>query len=306
MSKILIGNVRGKPGADGTNGTDGFSPTIEVERNTDTEYALNITTKDGKITTPNLKGANGKDSYTKDEIIEMVSKSELGTSTAQLSKPYITVYVNANTGDDLNTGGSESKAMKTFAGVVAKYPLGNLVIVLSGGKEYEIDKIVNFNNRTIMLSTGSSSNPAVIKGASSGITLFRLNSSTLILSNVIINLNDGDSFLRAVGNCSVSIGDYYAVGFYMTGTGTAKVISVYNVDINYGNGLANLFLNLRLARFYGQDGTLNVLSQSSASSRCLAVARISGVTKDSNAFWVNGSDTAMSQINDTTNYVVNW
>lgn len=35
------------------------SPTISVLENTDTSYVLNITDKDGTITTPNLKGANG-------------------------------------------------------------------------------------------------------------------------------------------------------------------------------------------------------------------------------------------------------
>lgn len=37
------------------------SPTISVLENTDASYVLNITDKDGTITTPNLKGANGTD-----------------------------------------------------------------------------------------------------------------------------------------------------------------------------------------------------------------------------------------------------
>lgn len=51
--------VNGVDGKDGTNGTDGFSPTIAVNTNTETEYTLKITNKDGVITTPNLKGKDG-------------------------------------------------------------------------------------------------------------------------------------------------------------------------------------------------------------------------------------------------------
>lgn len=52
-------------------GQDGFSPTITVKENTDTSYVLTITTEDGVIETPNLKGQDGTtmdDVYTKAEI----------------------------------------------------------------------------------------------------------------------------------------------------------------------------------------------------------------------------------------------
>lgn len=61
----LIG-AEGQPGADGsdgvngTDGSDGFSPVItENEDNTDSIYKLDITTAEGTLTTPNLKGADG-------------------------------------------------------------------------------------------------------------------------------------------------------------------------------------------------------------------------------------------------------
>ena len=58
----------GSPGADGTNGTDGkdgFSPTIvENSANDDNTYKLDITTKTGSFTTPNLKGSSGTTSTT--------------------------------------------------------------------------------------------------------------------------------------------------------------------------------------------------------------------------------------------------
>lgn len=52
-------------GTTGTPGEDGFSPTIvENENNDDSTYKLDITTKTGKLTTPNLKGENGTSTET--------------------------------------------------------------------------------------------------------------------------------------------------------------------------------------------------------------------------------------------------
>lgn len=48
--------VDGVDGQDGQDGQDGFSPTIVVKTDTETEYVLTITTKDGSFDTPNLKG----------------------------------------------------------------------------------------------------------------------------------------------------------------------------------------------------------------------------------------------------------
>lgn len=42
-------------GAPGEDGADGYTPSIEVETDTDTEYRLNIINKDMTITTPNLR-----------------------------------------------------------------------------------------------------------------------------------------------------------------------------------------------------------------------------------------------------------
>lgn len=51
---------QGVTGQNGEDGTDGFSPTIvENANNSDSVYKLDITTKTGTLTTPNLKGADG-------------------------------------------------------------------------------------------------------------------------------------------------------------------------------------------------------------------------------------------------------
>lgn len=50
----------GSPGENGQPGNDGFSPTItENADNSDEVYRLDVETKDGKFTTPNLKGGSG-------------------------------------------------------------------------------------------------------------------------------------------------------------------------------------------------------------------------------------------------------
>lgn len=70
----------GAPGKDGKNGTDGFSPTItENVDNNDTLYKLDITTKEGKIITPNLRGENGKDGVAATISVGKVSAGEAGT-----------------------------------------------------------------------------------------------------------------------------------------------------------------------------------------------------------------------------------
>lgn len=52
--------IPGKDGTPGKEGEDGFSPVIEPNDGNDEEtYKLDITTKMGSFTTPNLKGANG-------------------------------------------------------------------------------------------------------------------------------------------------------------------------------------------------------------------------------------------------------
>jgi uncharacterized protein YjaZ len=45
----------------GDKGEDGYSPTITEAVNTDTEYRLEVTTKDGTFTTPNLKAKEQKE-----------------------------------------------------------------------------------------------------------------------------------------------------------------------------------------------------------------------------------------------------
>ena len=42
-----------RPGIDGADGKDGFSPTITVHKDTKTEYVLKVTNKDGSYLTPN-------------------------------------------------------------------------------------------------------------------------------------------------------------------------------------------------------------------------------------------------------------
>lgn len=54
---------QGLTGSPGTDGSDGISPTIDVISETDSEYILRITDKNGSITTPNLRGDNSTGNY---------------------------------------------------------------------------------------------------------------------------------------------------------------------------------------------------------------------------------------------------
>lgn len=97
-------------GRDGINGLDGISPTIAVNTDTDSEYKLDITDKNGTFTTPNLKGGGGggsfdlTDYYTKievDELIKDVPKGEDGFSPAlavkeQTDTTYVLTVTDAN------------------------------------------------------------------------------------------------------------------------------------------------------------------------------------------------------------------
>ena len=69
-NQINAGYVKGADGKDGEVGQNGFSPIVtEDESNNDETYKLNIETKDGVITTPNLKGSRIEESFTLDRTL---------------------------------------------------------------------------------------------------------------------------------------------------------------------------------------------------------------------------------------------
>ena len=71
----------GAPGQTGSPGADGFSPTItENSGNTDSVYKLDITTKTGSLTTPNLKGASGSRVFIADSSTTIATLWELMTN----------------------------------------------------------------------------------------------------------------------------------------------------------------------------------------------------------------------------------
>ena len=77
-SQLNIEN--GKDGQDGIDGNDGFSPVITESANNDaTNFQLDIETKNGNITTPNLMGQSGKDgaSVTKIEVRQVGTETHL-------------------------------------------------------------------------------------------------------------------------------------------------------------------------------------------------------------------------------------
>lgn len=79
-SPILIPTVPGK---------DGVSPTVTVHSSTSTEYTLDITDKNGTITTPNLKGQDGTGGSTQKVITASI---EVGGIAKDRSFPVGTSY----------------------------------------------------------------------------------------------------------------------------------------------------------------------------------------------------------------------
>lgn len=80
---IDCGSTKGKKGDKGDVGDDGFSPTITEKINTDAEYILEVTNKEGSFETPNLKQnflsdlANyylKSETYSKSEVLELIGK----------------------------------------------------------------------------------------------------------------------------------------------------------------------------------------------------------------------------------------
>lgn len=86
-----------------TNGQDGFSPTIvENENNDESTYKLDITTKTGTITTPNLKGADGSGSGSSD-YSQLSNKPQINNVELDGNKTLDDFGIQPDSDDTLNT-----------------------------------------------------------------------------------------------------------------------------------------------------------------------------------------------------------
>ena len=86
-----------------TNGQDGFSPTIvENENNDESTYKLDITTKTGTITTPNLKGADGSSSGSSD-YSQLSNKPQINNVELDGNKTLDDFGIQPDSDDTLNT-----------------------------------------------------------------------------------------------------------------------------------------------------------------------------------------------------------
>lgn len=126
LAKKLAGSGSGTPGKDGKSayeiavskgfegteeewlasldGTDGFSPTIvENESNDDSTYKLDITTKTGKITTPNLKGTDGSGTGGTSDYNSLTNQPQIAGVTLVGNKTLSDLGIQPATDDTLNT-----------------------------------------------------------------------------------------------------------------------------------------------------------------------------------------------------------
>ena len=86
-----------------TNGQDGFSPAIvENENNDESTYKLDITTKTGTITTPNLKGADGSSSGSSD-YSQLSNKPQINNVELDGNKTLDDFGIQPDSDDTLNT-----------------------------------------------------------------------------------------------------------------------------------------------------------------------------------------------------------
>src|SRR5699024_8100966 len=105
----------GEDGSDGTNGTDGFSPTIvENSANDENTYKLDITTKTGTLTTPNLKGADGSGSSGESvaDYTDLNNKPTINSVEVTGDKSLTDYGIQASSDDTLST------TSKTIVGAI--------------------------------------------------------------------------------------------------------------------------------------------------------------------------------------------
>lgn len=123
-------------GTTGTPGTDGFSPTIvENESNDDSTYKLDITTKTGKLTTPNLKGENGTSAE--------VTQVDHGTADTTFELPPNEIHTWGEVVSLTLTLGAETEGIANV--YVFSFESGDTATVLSLPKSVKTDIVVEPN-----------------------------------------------------------------------------------------------------------------------------------------------------------------
>lgn len=93
----------GTNGQDGSPGEDGFSPTIvENENNDESTYKLDITTKTGSFTTPNLKGGSETETGTTD-YANLSNKPKINEVELTGNKTLSDLSIQSTSDNTLNT-----------------------------------------------------------------------------------------------------------------------------------------------------------------------------------------------------------
>ena len=202
------GSLRRPGGSGGTNGKDGFSPTItEDAGNTDDIYKLVITDKNGSITTPNLKGSGSSDKFTRDDLT-------------------------AVTVGGLNSGSyvKDKTTMEVLESILFPYQKPTVSFAISPSKTtYEsgttvssITFTINTTKKSndiqsIKVYDGSTLLTTITSGVANGGT-FTYTYSCNITSNTTlkVEVSDGTSTVSATKNITFANKSYY--GFVADGT----------------------------------------------------------------------------------------
>ena len=140
-----------------TNGQDGFSPTIvENENNDESTYKLDITTKTGTITTPNLKGADGSSSGSSD-YSQLSNKPQINNVELDGNKTLDDFGIQPDSDDTLNT------TDKTIVGALNE--LNGKSKILYGGTEIPQNSDMNSYNKFGNYYCRTNANALTLKNA---------------------------------------------------------------------------------------------------------------------------------------------
>lgn len=206
----------GETGSKGAPGTDGFSPTIAVSY-TDAKITITVTDKNGTNIT---------------EITDFVTDSQLDTVKSQIYTDMatksmlnrLTLYLNAESGNDNNNGMTSSSAMQSITAALSKYSThGNIRLQLAAGS-YELGMYTVENKKVSIVGAGVASTTITGRINATGCDL------TLSALTIVANSGNDPVVLASTGS------HVYGYRANFTSTGGAECLRVTTVSQCYLDG----------------------------------------------------------------------
>lgn len=180
--------AKGDPGSAGKDGIDGFSPIANVVY-ADRKITITITDKNGTTSAEitNIVTDEELEAAKKQIYSDMAGKVNAVDNKAdnyyKLLNPAlirVTVYVNAQTGDDSNSGDTAAEPKKTIAGALEKYPMYNNIRLQLAAGSYATGTITAENKKIAIVGAGADS--TILTGGGINITNCCLTLSALTVT----------------------------------------------------------------------------------------------------------------------------